>query len=387
MGKFNLLQYPISIFLDSNIFIAKKYDFSSMGIFNTLTNFVQEGKVKIYISHIVEYEVKKHIKDNVNEMLVKLDQAINGFSKKVSNNLINECKNLSVLENLESEKLIEEYIGFFENFIFKNDVIILNSDNIDCNKIISDYFNNVAPFEANSKKKHEFPDAFIVAKLKKVFNDKNPVHIISSDEGFCKSFECNNSFHIHKSLEEVLDLINKDQEQYEQISKKLACFNADLLYKEFNNGMHINNFLYVATVPKVSLDLHYLTSYIYNIENLNIKSFLINEILSDSDISVSFKCSAQFFIVSDYDEIVEDMCGEIHKIDEICVYEMHETTFECEVKLSYPAISEQLKVLSYSTNINLNNSTLIGTQKIMKKSAEEDYLGEMYDTVEDYYNH
>ena len=61
-----MLQYPIPVFLDSNIFIAAKYDFSSAGIFNVLLNLVKANKIKLYISSVVEGEVKKHINDEVN---------------------------------------------------------------------------------------------------------------------------------------------------------------------------------------------------------------------------------------------------------------------------------------------------------------------------------
>ena len=59
-----MLNHPISIFLDTNIFISQKYDFSDTknSDFNNLVKMVNDGKIKLYISQIVEHEVKKHIK-------------------------------------------------------------------------------------------------------------------------------------------------------------------------------------------------------------------------------------------------------------------------------------------------------------------------------------
>jgi len=48
-----LLDYPISVFLETNIFIGAKYDFSKKGIFNTLLKYIQEHKIKLYINTIV----------------------------------------------------------------------------------------------------------------------------------------------------------------------------------------------------------------------------------------------------------------------------------------------------------------------------------------------
>ena len=58
-----MLNHPISIFLDTNIFISQKYDFSDTknSDFNNLVKMVYDGKIKLYICQIVEHEVKKHI--------------------------------------------------------------------------------------------------------------------------------------------------------------------------------------------------------------------------------------------------------------------------------------------------------------------------------------
>jgi predicted nucleic acid-binding protein len=59
-----LLNYPISVFLDTNIFIEAKYDFSSKGIFCTLNKYINDDKIRLFISNIVENEVKKHINED-----------------------------------------------------------------------------------------------------------------------------------------------------------------------------------------------------------------------------------------------------------------------------------------------------------------------------------
>ena len=52
-----MLNHPISIFLDTNIFISQKYDFSDTknSDFNNLVKMVNDGKIKLYISQIVEH--------------------------------------------------------------------------------------------------------------------------------------------------------------------------------------------------------------------------------------------------------------------------------------------------------------------------------------------
>lgn len=40
-----MLKYPISLFLDTNIFIDAKYNFSEQGIFNKLKKYISENKI------------------------------------------------------------------------------------------------------------------------------------------------------------------------------------------------------------------------------------------------------------------------------------------------------------------------------------------------------
>lgn len=43
-GAGTLLNYPLSVFLVTNIFISAKYDFSKKGIFNSLIKYINDVK-------------------------------------------------------------------------------------------------------------------------------------------------------------------------------------------------------------------------------------------------------------------------------------------------------------------------------------------------------
>lgn len=63
-----MLKYPISVFLDTNIFVATKYDFSEKGIFNILEKFIATGKINLYISSVVKGEILNRIKGEISKI-------------------------------------------------------------------------------------------------------------------------------------------------------------------------------------------------------------------------------------------------------------------------------------------------------------------------------
>lgn len=386
MGRFNLLQYPISIFLDSNIFISSKYDFTSNGIFHTLSNLVTEGKIKIYISHIVEQEVRDHIRNDVTSACKQLQKAKGDIFSKISKNLL-EGSNISAhFIYLDKNLMIAEVTSYFENFIQDNNVIILDSKDIDCNIILNNYFKQFPPFEKKESKKSEFPDAIMAEKLKSLFNEKNPVHIISSDKGFCKSFHDCKGFNTYNLLGDFLDLVNKENTLYKQITEKLSTFDISTLRSKIIEEATIKNHLYIDS--EYHSNLEPIDSEIIDIDDLIITHFTVNEIVDISDVKVSCNCTATISLYSTYLEhyLYHPVVVHLSSPIESTYTERHNISFRCDLTLSSSKLSEDFKIINFSSDLLLTDSTLIDSVPF-EAYSEDDYLGDVADTLEDYYNH
>ena len=116
-----MLNHPISIFLDTNIFISQKYDFSDTknSDFNNLIKMVNDGKIKLYISQIVEHEVKKHIKEDIFEIFKEVKKSRNIILKKFSKNYsqTSVLSNLFSFYNLKKDDISEEIISKYYKFL------------------------------------------------------------------------------------------------------------------------------------------------------------------------------------------------------------------------------------------------------------------------------
>lgn len=59
------LNFPISVFIDSQVFIQESYDFGSKGKLSYFKRLVDNGKVKLLTSIIVKREVEHHLKTDL----------------------------------------------------------------------------------------------------------------------------------------------------------------------------------------------------------------------------------------------------------------------------------------------------------------------------------
>ena len=226
-----MLNHPISIFLDTNIFISQKYDFSDTknSDFNNLIKMVNDGKIKLYISQIVEHEVKKHIKEDIFEIFKEVKKSRNIVLKKIAKNYLQTSvlSHLFSFDNLTENDILEEIISKFDKFLKDSEASKLDCEDIDPQQIIVDYMNSNPPFENKEKKKYEFPDAFMIAKLKKICSKESPIYVITKDKGFKEAIKSvtglEGKFDKIKEFNiDGINIINRENEIYNEIKEFLS---------------------------------------------------------------------------------------------------------------------------------------------------------------------
>ena len=152
-----MLSYPISVFLDTNIFVGAKYDFSPNGVLNTLLKQIKEGKINLYISNIVHSEVEKHIEQEFLQLGANFKKASKESGKMISLNLVKQMSISHLFDKVDIAAVKNEAISIFHKFLVESKAITLDNTNVDCNQIVLDYFSGIPPFEIKENKKHEFP--------------------------------------------------------------------------------------------------------------------------------------------------------------------------------------------------------------------------------------
>lgn len=393
-----MLKYPLAVFLDTNIFIAAKYDFSDKGIINTLSNFVAAGKIKVYISSIVKGEVEKHIANEVSKLFNSFKSSRSSTFETVSENFLTQWGFSYLFNKPDKKQMLHEMLSAFDAFLLNTGAVILDCTDVDCNQIVSDFFAGKPPFANSDNKKFEFPDAIMVSKLKRVFNEKNSVHVVSEDIKFREALSNHSGVETFKSLKEVFDLINKEQKIYTSIISFLSEGTIHLkLCKEIYNALDSKN----LDVDGLDCDrkgccdgFDYDEVYIDSIENVDFEFNSIDEITAQdvkitvtATASISATCTALDVENSAWDSEEKEYVYS----EWITVSETHEPQFECEFIFNINNESEDglgsFEIKSVGLDLSLDQDTRTNRIIIPSSDPEEDALADAMDTMEEYYRH
>jgi len=164
--------------------------------------------VNVLFSEIIVNEIKNHIARDAKEATNKLKKALSVQSKRWKTNIdipaLPATLSLDADPNDAAQEQIDEYLEFVEGSIIPA-----------CNKLeiteelLRRYFATETPFEANEKKKNEFPDAFALISLEKwAEENKTLLLCVSKDKGWVNYAEQSRFLICLTDLNDALALFN-----------------------------------------------------------------------------------------------------------------------------------------------------------------------------------
>ena len=385
------MDYPISVFLDTNIFIACKYNISEDSQLGILLRYIKAGKIKLFLSNIVKREVEAHICEDAESAVNYFEKALKDAKKCIAEKSLAETS-LRLCFDLPTRECVKgELKTKFEEYLLDCNAIILDNQGITCDAILNDYFSGVAPFENREKKKHEFPDAIMVAKLKEEFPEGKTLWVISDDDGFKEALRCNSQFHCISRLQELYNLINKNDQIYQEIEKYFSS-NMDQIHLIILKELEASDIEVDGTDcdRKGSIEgFDYNETDILQFSNLEVQLDSVDEI-SESDAIVTVRCSAHFSVYGSCDDFDSGIWDSEDKeyvfVPHYDVYEEHETDFYCELKLYFkeeiPNYSFFIK--SVKCDVKLDQESRL---ERLIHDPEENAKADQMDALEEYYRH
>lgn len=190
------------VFLDSNEYKRCGHNFSSTPM-RKLQELVDKNIIRLISTTVVNGEVSEHIEEDVEAFLSsqkKLARSAGGVQ-----NISEYC---DIIRKIDSDDIKQKAQQAFVHFIDSTQCEILSCNGIDNDALLGDYFAKRPPFEERAKKAAEFKDAFISYTLKRYAADHDvKIKIVSSDEGFCASFNDNDKFQVFGKSEELFSYI------------------------------------------------------------------------------------------------------------------------------------------------------------------------------------
>lgn len=392
-----MLDKPISVFIDSNIFMSWNYSIHKEGYLNILKTSVKKNEIKLYTSDIVIREVEKHIrKDALGSIKILLD-AKKAVQKNISPSLLKETSlfNIFEIEKGYMEKEVEGILEKYRKKLKETNITILNNEGVDIESVMEDYFQVRLPFKNKESKKHEFPDAFMVSKLKKEFNKENPISIISNDDGFRKTLENNEGFTCFDSINKFLNKLNQENKNYDEIVAKIndKKFRKQILEK-------ITREINLSQIEVDGLDSD-RKGYDYEDVYIETKSIDDYEFISINEMRENFVdltvlCKGEVSIIGsyyDYDNSIWDYEGKRYIYLDIREnYEKHEPKFKCRLLFKFNKNYElSFENIEYTLVLDENSRKFREPSEYERYKSYDrmriDAIGDMMDTLEDYHNH
>lgn len=204
--------FPIHVFIDTQIYINESYNFNEKGNLSYFCKQILDGKVIHLTSEIVVGEVEKHIRKDVSEVLSSFNKAVNDRRFAIFRE-----KGYKQLQRLNESEMVAEAVSIFHTYLSETKAFMLHIGTIDLTSVISDYFEVKAPFGIKKDKKSEFPDAFNISMLHKYAIHNRPVVIVSGDGDFSEEED----IVCFKTLGELLDAINSQDEITHKVKEYL----------------------------------------------------------------------------------------------------------------------------------------------------------------------
>lgn len=201
--------------IDSNVFIAAKYNFSG-GSLHNLKKYCDDGVALLFSNDIILREVGSHIDEDVGLLARQAKNAIGQHSELVH-----------ALTDEKYEYIKDTILGATKGLhtqfnTYMTGATILSNAGLTIDVLFDQYFGKCAPFEANEKKKSEFPDAAIIMSIKRYLSD-NPsehLHVVTDDKGWHNALMDTKGITLYYNLRDLLTEIAKDEQKlYDQITK------------------------------------------------------------------------------------------------------------------------------------------------------------------------
>lgn len=345
----NWFDFPIHVFIDTQVYINESYNFSEKGNLSYFRKQVLDGKVIHLTSEIVVREVEKHIRKDVSEV-------VSSFNKVVDDRrfAIFREKGYSQLQKINESEMVAEAVSIFHTYLSDTKFFKLNSGSIDLESVISDYFEVKTPFGIKKDKKSEFPDAFNISMLRKYARHNRLVIIVSGDGDFLQDED----IVCFKTLSELLNAINSQdkttQKVKEYLKSKCQYISDQVESKLMNNG-------YVLEVDGTDTDRK---GYQHGVEyeevellSFSAKSLINIEVvyidLSDGLITINLDCKAELeFSCSFIDEVFGDFSSSG------TMQEIHNSIIPITVEISFEYDNENVKFDIDSLDVNISDIEL-----------------------------
>ena len=203
---------PIHVFIDTAEYERLNFDFEHR-MFAALEVQVRAERVVLHTTSVTAGEVRDHIGSKVRAAVSE-----HGKFKKKALVVRRECPDL--FETPDANDLVARRLRSYEEFNRRLDVVVHEIDRVDVEAVFDRYFASEPPF-GDGKKKHEFPDAFVLLSLEAWMAERQLECVLVSNDDDLRRFAEQSEFLEH--VTQIGEVLSRIEEQDQDIRDLLQA--------------------------------------------------------------------------------------------------------------------------------------------------------------------
>ena len=374
------------VLVDTSAFTEVNSDFIGLhsALLPSFFSAASEKEIVLLTHPILDKEILKHIEDS--SIYKEYQKLVTQLAKCKDVLTLAECNDIALFKKIEEFDIkAKTFETFMHNY---SGAVRLGYP--DPEAIFEKYFSAEPPFSASGKKKSEFPDAFVIESVKRYLecHPNEVLMVVSKDGDWEKSFSGTDNVLFSNSISDAITKIN-------QIESILSEETIDDLFRSAYEEM-LRDVKHSAECECYGL-LGYELVDDFELDRLEVTD--INDLIVPLKItrsSLLIKTTATLSIdghcvILDEDNSIWD------KEDGAYIYTAYanmsvtdgEAEIECEIELEFD-FDGPIGTVQVS-RVKINNQFEIevvgGDTEFTAIDPEEDYRGDMMDTLEEYYRH
>lgn len=352
-----------------------------------LISLLQNNNIELLTHPILEYEIRKHIKES---SLIKRPKDLQNLIKQCANQLtlIDLCAN-ELAENIGKLNMDKRLFDAFENTYAQATVLPYAAPE----SVFEDYFKCNPPFSASGKKKSEFPDAFILKGLLEYCktNESATVLVISSDSDWADVIKPHPQLMLVESFEAAMAKL------WHQIDDKTELFEAliEHVSEKLKDDISTNALYEAFCIKSVdeAEDVEITNVEVYDIDEDIIPLSVSNDsVLLQVRAMLSVDGTANYF---DSDRSVWDSEDKQYYFLAYNRIEFKKAVAEidCEIGINFSEsdwpgsinLSTVRLINKWDISVDISNADV--TEYDITDYDMEDYLAEQAEALEEFYKH
>lgn len=217
------------VLIDTSAYEEQRLSFQG-DIFDSLIRLSDENKITIIGCNVLRREIESHVREKIAISVNRIKKVSADFDRLTKDDL-GEVTRMLVDTQILKDRIFNERKARIDNFFSTVNYEEIDLSKVNINSVLDDYFSFKPPFGAG-KKKHEFPDAFVLNGFLDYYRKRLASTCIVSADGDWRSFiEKHPDVRMFDKITEFIDFIHSsyDKEFTESLKQVLVEHDAKII--------------------------------------------------------------------------------------------------------------------------------------------------------------